>query len=121
MPAPSAAVIARVGAQYAALTLPATATITRPTRTANDSGGWTEGSTTVATVAARLAPAGGAGERDDAGRLLVTDQWWLTFAAGTDVRTGDVVTISGRTFHVQAPDGARSFEITRRVVANEAT
>lgn len=121
MPAPSASTIARVGAQHAALTLPETATVQRVTRTPNDSGGWTETTATVATVAARVAPAGGSGARNAEGRIEVTDQWWLTFPSGTDVDSGDRVTINGRVFNVDGPDGGRSYEITRRVIGTEVT
>lgn len=121
MPAPSASTIARVGAQYERLTLPETATVQRVTRTPNDSGGWTETTATVATVAARIAPAGGSGARNAEGRIEVTDQWWLTFPAGTDVDTGDRVVVGARTFNVDGPDGGRSYEITRRVVATEVS
>lgn len=121
MPAPSAAVIARVASQHARLTLPETATVQRVTRTPNDSGGWTEATATVATVKARLAPVGGLGTGTGEGRIEVSDQWYLTFPAGTDVRSGDHVVINGRTFNVNEPDGARSYEITRRCVATEVT
>lgn len=122
MPAPSASTIARQAANHTRYLQPETAVVSRGTRTPNDSGGWTDGAaTTVVTTTARIASAGGNGGRNAEGRIEVTDQWWLTFPAGTDVRTGDVVTINARTFNVQGPDGARSQALATRVVADEVT
>lgn len=121
MPIASAATIARQAANHTLFLQPETAVVQRVTRTPNDSGGWTQTTATVATTTARIAPAGGSGGRNAEGRIEVTDQWWLTFPAGTDIRSGDTVVVNGRTFNVQGPDGTRSFPLTMRVVATEVT
>lgn len=120
MPAPSASTIARQAANHTLFLQPETAVVQRVTRTPNDSGGSTAGEPiVVATVKARLKDGVGRGLEAYTGRLEGIDLWTLTFPSGTDVQTGDVVTINGRGFYVQGPDGAESFEMTRRVIATE--
>jgi hypothetical protein len=51
-------------------------------------------------------------------RLFIDDRWRFVFAAGTDVRFGDRIVVSSRTFEViQVPVPAR--EIIRLAIAQE--
>ena len=82
--------------------LPDTATIARPTRTTDGAGGYTTVLTTILTgIACRLAKSRPreilAGDRE-----VTYSDWVVTFPYATDVRAGDVLTISTRTYNVLA-------------------
>lgn len=111
--------LARLQADLAA-TLPETAAVLRATTSPDGLGGQTTTWGTVATVAARLAPAGGgAAERLLAGRLVDGALWAITLPAGTDVRLDDRLQLGGRVYAVVALLAPRSLEAARRVLARE--
>ncbi len=99
--------------------LPDTATVQRKTLTSDGAGGYTESWGTVATVACRVSPGGQlTQERVIAESLAATSIWTLTLPALTDVRPLDRILVGSRTFEV-AGVGARSDEVSRRVVCTE--
>lgn len=98
--------------------LPDSGTIYQPSFTNSNLGGTT---TWVAagTVAVRLSPVlqripfeGG-----QQGALTQTDDWWLTFPHGTDVRATYRVACLGGTFELSGVQGPRSYPLCIRVQA----
>lgn len=79
--------------------LPDTAVISRLTRTYDDTGGYSETSTTVATVACRVTR-----ERPrevvQGEQPVVLADWVVTLPYGTDVRPDDNITVNGQVLHV---------------------
>lgn len=106
-------------------TMPDTAIIYKPVRTADNSGGFTEALVPGAPVECRIAPlAGGVGgataEVIMAGRVGTAEAWIVSFPADTDVASTDSFITSGdRAFEVAVVLGPRTWEISRRVVAVE--
>ena len=111
-----------LGAMRAAVeaSLPDMCEVQRVTLAAGSYGEQTESWKSIATVACRVAPAGGLPqERVMAERLGNVSTWTVTLPALTDVRVGDRLLVGTRTFAV-AGVLARSEEIVRRVVCSEA-
>ena len=97
--------------------LPDTATIQRKTRTADSIGGATVVWATLATVACRIASAGGSPqERLAAERLSPRSVYRITLPAATDIKAADRIVIDSSTYEVL---GALvgSWETAKRVVA----
>ncbi len=78
-------------------------------------GGRTGAPATVVTVACRIGPAASGGEIPVIERLQSSNGFMITMPAATDVRMGDRIVSSGRTFEVTGLGVPRSFEIARRV------
>lgn len=113
----NAAELAQLAAVQAA-TLADTATIHRRTFTPDGMGGQTE-STTTATAACRIAPARPADIALMGGQVRELALFRVTFAAGTDVRTGDRLEVKGRGMEVLGIFAPETFETARAVLAVE--
>lgn len=100
--------------------LPDTAVVERPTDVSDGAGGQTRSWVTVATPKCRLAPSGQTpNEREIAASIGAPALWIIQLPAATDVTVKDRLTVLGRRFEVVNIPGARSVEITRRVLAKE--
>lgn len=94
--------------------LPDTATIYRPSMTADGAGGQQKTLTVVGIAPARLAfSATYAGDRrpELAAAGGRASYWRIVLPAGTDVRRGDVVEIRGRQFQADFVSAGGSYEI----------
>lgn len=117
---PSAAQLIRARKRYARL-LPDRATIARPTTVYDGAGGSTDTFANVAlNVPCRLSPVGGGEDAASSGERLSDEaSVTLTFAAGTDVRDSDRVTIGAQVFEVLLVRLRGVYELTRRCEAKE--
>lgn len=100
-------------------TLPATCIIQRATRTANDSGGWSDAFTDVLTVPCR-ASTQTAREAVIAGRIASETTHVIRVPALTDIRPGDRVVEFSDVYEV-GPPLTRSEELIRGVLAERVT
>ncbi len=104
-----------------ALSLPETCSISRNTPASDGMGGWSESWANLATgVACRLSPAGSTTEGELAARLAAESGWVITLPTGQDVTTKDRLSVGTRLFEVVGVL-ARSWELSRRVVATEVS
>jgi Phage head-tail joining protein len=103
--------------------LPDTCTIQRATDTSDGGGGQTTGWPEVAAdVPCRLTPATGATAGNNATRLAgdrLSDQTThlVTFPAGFDVRQGDRITVTDRTYQAVLIGDGGNWELARHVEA----
>lgn len=101
--------------------LPESAQVQRPTDTATGDG-TSQSWSTIATVAARLSPAGNtAQEQVIAQQIQAGSAWRITLPHGTDVTARDRIVIAGRTFHVAGVLGPKSYQAALIVIAEERT
>ena len=112
--------IARLKAALAQ-TFTVSATILRKSQVADNTGGFTDTYTAVAThmcsfSRAQISPI----ERENAVTVLAIVFWTFVFAAGTDIRTTDRITVGSRTFEVVS-SASGSLELATRVVCQEIT
>lgn len=104
-----------------ATVLPSSGQIQRATTSSDGAGGRTRSFSTVATVACRITP-----HSMDEQELVTNDRFKdkepfrVAFPAGTDVRLGDRVVVSGRTLSVEAVRSPRSVEVERVTFCVEA-
>lgn len=98
--------------------LPDVATITRRVYVSDGAGGQTD-STTVASAACRLAVASPAQSQMIAGQLNEKPAWRITFAQGTDVGSGDMITVGARSFEVVSLLAGASWETARVALCAE--
>ncbi len=117
---PSAGQIARARRRFATL-LPDRATIARPTTVYDGAGGHTDTFANVATaVPCRLSPVGGGEDHAGSGdRIADEAEVLITFAAGTDVRDTDRITIGAQAFDVLLVRLRGEYELTRRCECKE--
>lgn len=100
--------------------MPDTCIVSRPTLTADGSGGQTEGWATAATVACRVAPMGARGaERAIAERMGAVMAYVVTVSTTTDVRSQDRIVVGARTFEVVTVLDGEAWETARRVACTE--
>lgn len=121
MPAPTASEVARLQADFG-MWRTEVCHIQRPGgRERTSDGGYVDTYVTAETVACRRTPdIIPPVEREAAGRVQASMRWWISFPAGTAVRTTDRLVIGGRNYQVMATQD-RSIEIERRVLALELT
>jgi head-tail adaptor len=100
--------------------LPETAVIQRRGFVDDGAGGGTTSWNASGTMDARVALIS-ATETDIAERLAEDADWMITVPASASITTDDRVVIGSRTFNVLALHAPRSFELSRRVEANEVT
>lgn len=99
--------------------LPASCVIRRTTATTGNRGRPGASSpTTVATVACRISPLSGR-EGIEIEQVTTRHLWVIIMPADTDVGPNDRITSDGRTFEVVGGTGERSYELSRRVLAEE--
>lgn len=106
----------------AALHLPDTVSIRRASLVSDAQGGHVETWTTVATTAARVAPATQRGDaaRPRVGAVQTVQRWNLTAPATVDVRPHDIVVCGSRTWRVQSVEAPRSDQLCVRAELEEA-
>lgn len=85
--------------ETAAIALPETVTLKRPTRTVDAAGGIVETLNTVTTTAGRVAREQPR-EVTQANKTTILAEWIVTLPYGTDVGAGDVLEVNGQTLHV---------------------
>ncbi len=117
---PSAGQILRARKRFAAM-LPDRATIARPTTVYDGAGGHTDTFASVATaVPCRLSPVGGGEDAANSGdRISDEATATITFAAGTDIRDSDRITIGAQVFDVLLVRLRGAWELTRRCECKE--
>jgi head-tail adaptor len=102
------------------LTYPDTCTIERVQGSADGMGGFTYGTTVAGTYACRIAPQGMPPfEVLVAGQMQAVSTHVITFEALTDIRPTDRIKSGTRVFNVTGGTGDRSWELSKRVLANE--
>jgi SPP1 family predicted phage head-tail adaptor len=99
--------------------LPDVATVQRATTVSDGGGGTTTSWADVATVACRIAPAGG-GEGATGGRIVDESTAIVTLPADTDVVEADRLLIAGTVYDVTLVKQREAWEISRRAEAKEA-
>lgn len=99
-------------------TLPSQCTIHRDTATEGSLGRPGASPTTVGTVACRINPLSG-NEAIEIEQVTTTQVYQVTLPAESDIGPGDRITSDGRTFQVVGGTGERSWEVSRRVFAEE--
>jgi SPP1 family predicted phage head-tail adaptor len=100
--------------------LPDVATVQRATTVSDGGGGTTTSWADVATVACRIAPAGG-GEGATTGERVVDESTHIvTFPALADVTEADRLLVDGQTFNVTLVKQRGAWELSRRAEAKEA-
>lgn len=112
--------IVRIKADQA-LAFPQTGTIKRLSTSTDSLGVVTESFSTVSTSYCRLAPMNGR-EAELAAKLTELAAYTIIFPAGTDVRVGDQVLISTRTFRVLSAAAGNvdlTWEMAKRVICEE--
>lgn len=117
LPAPLLAA-ARTLAEQA---LDQTITITRPTRTSDGAGGSSESLSTIATVRGSIAQPSGQLLQNYAYRVAALDTWQVWLPIGTDVREGDLLSVTGLTqeqVRVQVLLSPRSYATTLTLLAS---
>ncbi len=98
--------------------LPDECTIVTSTLVTDSAGGHTT-TTTSATVACRLSPAG-AGREDTVGsRVTPENRWTITVPYDTTVGQAAKITVGSRTFEVVSVDVDRSWDLCKRVLCVE--
>lgn len=102
----------------AELALPDTCQVQRATKASDGAGGFTEVWATVATVACRLSPSGGA-EKIIAEKLSQVNPVTITVPVGTSVQTGDRIVVRGRIFEFQALTDRGAWGIVRKLICVE--
>lgn len=118
MNTPSSADIARMKATAQAI-LTQTCSIARPTETADGQGGWTKGSSAVASdVACRLAVRQnaviGSEIGQQSGRVVATIEYTLKLKDTQDIEPDDLVTIGGETYRVESVWDEHQWETVKR-------
>lgn len=98
--------------------LPATCVISRKAATTGNRGRPGASSSAVETVACRISPLSGR-EGIEVEQLTTRQLWVITLPAETDIGPTDRITSAGRTFEVVGGTGERSYELGRRVYAEE--
>ncbi len=98
----------------AAILLSSSCAIRRMTRTPNDSGGYTETETTVATVGCRIGQPSGR-EFIAGGKTAEESDAIVHMPALTDIRGTDRILVGGVTYEVSGPPVAVTDEILRSV------
>ena len=96
--------------------LPASGTILRATATGDGMGGQSTTYAAADIAICRVQPVPTRpSEGTVGGRTAATQEWVITFPAGTTITARDRIATGGRTFEVVAPLGPRSYELSRRV------
>lgn len=99
--------------------MPETATVLRLTETPDGAGGWTDEETLVGTYSASIAPGGWRASEVARGMQEVSGSLWnISLPYGSDVEAQDTIHIGDRTLRAILV-GERTWEITRRVLAEE--
>lgn len=104
----------------AAGALPDEAVVQRVTEVSDGGGGTTTEWADLATLACRIAPAGGGEGGQEAGRVEDETTHVVTLAAGADVTAADRLVISGVTYEVTAVRERRAWALTTRCEVKEA-
>lgn len=99
-------------------TLPDECVISRTTATEGSHGRPGASGPTETTVACRISPRSG-GEGIELDQVTARQLYNITMPAETDIGPNDQITSGSRTFQVVGGTGERSYEITRRVFAEE--
>lgn len=94
------------------------AVVSRPTRTSDDMGGFTETWSTASTLACRRLSKLSQAEQRIAERLAIVRPWVVQVAALSDVRETDRLVIGSDTLEVMHV-GKSSWEAVRRVLCSE--
>lgn len=94
------------------------AVVSRPTRTSDGMGGWTETWTTAATLACRRLSTLSQAEQRIAERMAIVRPWVAQLPALSDVRETDRLVISSDTLEV-VNVAISSWEAVRRVLCKE--
>jgi Phage head-tail joining protein. len=99
--------------------LPGTAVLQRNTQASDGQGGKTDAWAAYGTVACRISPfvRRMGGEENLGARVEAVRERLITLPASTDITETDRIVTGGQTFEVLAMDGARSYELGRRVHA----
>lgn len=101
-----------------AAALPDVATITRRTFVSDGMGGQTA-TTSTSTAACRLAVASAGQAQMIAGQLSEKPAWRIAFAQGTDISSGDMISVAGRSFEVVGLLAGGSWETARVALCAE--
>ena len=101
--------------------MPGTAVIQSRTYQSDGGGGGTTVWTPSGTAACAIAPilSLGGDENLTGGRITPNSDWIITLPAETSISAEHRVVTGGRTFEVTALRAPRTYELTRRVEANE--
>jgi head-tail adaptor len=99
--------------------LPDTGTIQKVTRAVDGMGGHTDTWSDQGTVVCRISPTSGSGEKFVADRKGAVQSWTITVDQSVDITVKDRFAIDGRTFELVGLMAARSWEVSRRLVAVE--